>query len=159
MTLVPRSAGRSGRGSSARDLSAVGGVLAALVLLLILSSASDVGAWARSGSPTRGEVGEMAREPASSGATPPGGHLSGTLNATGNLTAALSRAILLVGLAAGAVVTLVWSRVAISWFSHDPSRKVQAKERARDAAIGSLVLVAAVSGLAWGLARFVLTGT
>lgn len=80
-------------------------------------------------------------------------------NATDNLTAALGRAVLLVGLAAGALVTLVWSRVAVSWFSHDPSRKVQAKERARDAAIGSLVLIAAVSGLAWGLARFVLTGS
>ena len=80
-------------------------------------------------------------------------------NATGNLSAAIGRAVLLVGLAAGGVVTLVWARVALSWFSHDPSRKVQAKERARDALVGSLVLLAAVSGLAWGLARWVLTGS
>lgn len=80
-------------------------------------------------------------------------------NATGNLTASLGRVVFLVGLAASAVVTLVWSRVALSWFSHDPSRKVQAKERARDALIGSMVLLAAVTGLAWGLAHWVLTGS
>lgn len=82
-----------------------------------------------------------------------------TPNATDNLTAALSRAVIIAGLAAGAVVTLVWCRVALSWFSHDASKKIQAKERARDALIGSLVLVAAVSGLAWGLVRYVLTGS
>ncbi len=89
----------------------------------------------------------------------PAGHLHPVgANATDNLTAALSRLLFIVGLAAGAVVTLVWARVALSWFSHDPTRKVQAKERARDALIGSLILVAAVSGLAWALARWVLTG-
>ena len=79
-------------------------------------------------------------------------------NATGNLTAALNRVLFLTGLVSGAVVTLVWVRVALSWFSHDPTRKVQAKERARDALLGSLVLLAAVTGLAWGLAHWVLTG-
>ncbi len=89
----------------------------------------------------------------------PAGHLGPAgANATDNLTAALNRLLFIVGLAAGAVVTLVWARVALSWFSHDPTRKVQAKERARDALIGSLILVAAVSGLAWALARWVLTG-
>ena len=89
----------------------------------------------------------------------PAGHLTPAgANATDNLTAALNRLLFIVGLAAGAVVTLVWARVALSWFSHDTTRKVQAKERARDALIGSLILVAAVSGLAWALARWVLTG-
>lgn len=83
---------------------------------------------------------------------------SATANATGNLSAVLNRAVVLVGIAASGVVTLVWSRVAISWFSHDPTKKVQAKERARDALVGSMVLLAAVSGLAWGLAHWVLTG-
>ncbi len=80
-------------------------------------------------------------------------------NATGNLSAVLNRGVILVGIAASGVITLVWSRVAISWFSHDPTKKVQAKERARDALVGSMVLLAAVSGLAWGLAHWVLTGT
>lgn len=79
-------------------------------------------------------------------------------NATGNLSVVFGRAVFLVGVAAAGVVTLVWSRVAVSWFSHDPSRKVQAKERARDALIGTVILLAAVSGLAWGLAQWVLTG-
>ncbi len=85
--------------------------------------------------------------------------LTGTsTNATQNLSAVLDRAVLLVSIAAAGVITLVWSRVALSWFSHDPSKKVQAKERARDALVGSAILLAAVSGLAWGLASWVLTG-
>jgi|GEM_PF-6373188 len=80
-------------------------------------------------------------------------------NATENLTQALNRLVLLASLGAGAIVSLAWARVAVSWFSHDPMKKVTAKERARDAAIGSLVLLAAVSGLAWALAHWVLTGT
>ena len=79
-------------------------------------------------------------------------------NVTGNLTAALGRLVLLVSLGAGAMVTLAWARVALSWFSHDATKKLAAKERARDAAVGSLILVLAVSGLAWGLAHWVVTG-
>lgn len=79
-------------------------------------------------------------------------------NATQNLSSVLNRAVVLVSIAAAGVITLVWSRVALSWFSHDPSKKVQAKERARDALVGSAILLAAVSGLAWGLASWVLTG-
>ncbi len=91
------------------------------------------------------------------GPVPPAPHA--VTNATGNLSAVLNRGVILVGIAASGVITLVWSRVAISWFSHDPTKKVQAKERARDALVGSMVLLAAVSGLAWGLAHWVLTGT
>lgn len=93
-------------------------------------------------------VGDLGRSPPAASAP----------NATGNLTASLGRLVLLVSLAAGAVITLAWSRVAVSWFSHDATKKVQAKERARDALVGSLILVAAVTGLAWGLAQWVLTG-
>ena len=79
-------------------------------------------------------------------------------NVTGNLSAALGRLVLLVSLGAGAMVTLAWARVALSWFSHDATKKLAAKERARDAAVGSLILVLAVSGLAWGLVHWVVTG-
>ncbi len=38
------------------------------------------------------------------------------------------------------------------------TKKVQAKERARDALIGTLVFTAAITGLAWSLAQWVITG-
>ncbi len=76
-----------------------------------------------------------------------------------NFTAALNRLVELVGLAGSAILTLVWARVALSWFSNDLTKKIQAKDRARDALIGTLLFVAAVSGLVWGLAHWVVTGT
>lgn len=80
-------------------------------------------------------------------------------NATGNLSASLNRLVVIASVAAGAVVTLAWIRVGISWFSNDPTKKVTAKDRARDAALGTFILLAAVTGLAWGLAHWVLTGS
>lgn len=83
--------------------------------------------------------------------TPPG--------AVANFTAAIDRLVELVGLAGSGILALVWARVALSWFSNDVTKKVQAKDRARDALIGSLLFTAAISGLIWGLAHWVVTGT
>lgn len=83
----------------------------------------------------------------------------GPSSAVANFTAAINRLVELVGLAGSGILALVWARVAISWFSNDVSKKVQAKDRARDALIGSLLFTAAVTGLVWGLAHWVVTGT
>lgn len=96
---------------------------------------------------------------ASGGAKPVGLSMKGAGNATGNLSESLNRLVLIASLAAGAIVTLAWVRVGISWFSNDPTKKVGAKDRARDAAFGTFILLAAVSGLAWGLAHWVLMGS
>jgi len=76
-----------------------------------------------------------------------------------NFTAAINRLVQLVGLAGSGILALVWARVALSWFSNDISKKVQAKDRARDALIGTLLFTAAVTGLVWGLAHWVITGS
>ena len=76
----------------------------------------------------------------------------------GNFSASIGRLVELVGVAGSGLIALVWARVALSWFSHDITKKVQAKERARDALIGTLLFVAALTGLVWGLAHWVLTG-
>jgi hypothetical protein len=76
-----------------------------------------------------------------------------------NFTAAINRLVELVGLAGGGILALVWARVALSWFSNDVTKKIQAKDRARDAMIGTLLFVAAVSGLIYGLAHWVVTGS
>jgi hypothetical protein len=79
-------------------------------------------------------------------------------SAIANFSAAMQRLVGLVAAGAGAILALVWARVALSWFSNDVTKKVQAKDRARDALVGSLILVAALSGLVWALAQWVLTG-
>jgi hypothetical protein len=76
-----------------------------------------------------------------------------------NFSASINRLVELLGVAGSGLLALVWARVALSWFSHDLTKKVQAKERARDALIGTLLFVAALTGLIWGLAHWVLTGT
>ncbi|MGI0156145.1 MAG: hypothetical protein ACREDE_08485 [Thermoplasmata archaeon] len=75
-----------------------------------------------------------------------------------NFSASIGRLVELLGVAGSGLLALVWARVALSWFSHDVTKKVQAKDRARDALIGSLLFVAALTGLVWGLAHWVLTG-
>ena len=79
-------------------------------------------------------------------------------SAVGNFSAAIDRLVDLVGVAGSGLLALVWARVALSWFSHDVTKKVQAKDRARDALVGTLLFVAALTGLIWGLAHWVLTG-
>jgi hypothetical protein len=76
-----------------------------------------------------------------------------------NFTAAINRLVELVGFAGGGILALVWARVALSWFSNDVTKKIQAKDRARDALVGTLLFVAAVSGLIYGLAHWVVTGS
>lgn len=78
--------------------------------------------------------------------------------AVANFTSAIDRLVELVGLAGSGILALVWARVALSWFSNDVTKKVQAKDRARDALVGTLLFVAAVTGLVWGLAHWVVTG-
>ncbi len=82
-----------------------------------------------------------------------------TSGAVANFTAAINRLVELVGLAGSGILALVWARVAFSWFSNDVTKKVQAKDRARDALVGTLLFTAAVTGLVWGLAHWVITGT
>ena len=79
--------------------------------------------------------------------------------ALANFSAALERLVTLVAAAGGGLLALVWTRVALSWFSNDVAKKVQAKDRARDALIGTLLFAAAVSGLVWGLAQWVVGGS
>lgn len=97
--------------------------------------------------------------PGGSASRPTAGSPSGNSSAVANLTAALNRLVTLLGASGAAVLSLVWARVALSWFTNDVGKKIQAKERARDALVGTLLFVAALTGLLWALARWVLTGS
>jgi hypothetical protein len=88
-------------------------------------------------------------------------HVSGasTNPSVSNFTTAIGRIVTLLGLSGSGLLAIVWTRVALSWFSNDVTKKIQAKERARDALIGTILFTAAVSGLLYGLAHWVVTGT
>jgi hypothetical protein len=92
--------------------------------------------------------------PGTTGAAPSPGS-----GAVANFTSAINRLVELVGLAGSGILALVWARVAFSWFSNDVTKKIQAKDRARDALVGTLLFTAAVTGLVWGLAHWVITGS
>ena len=100
--------------------------------------------------------------PASAG-TPVGGTPNAATPAPSapveNLSASVNRIVELLGVVGSGHLAIVWARVALSWFSHDVTKKVQAKERARDALVGTLLFTAALTGLIWGLAHWVLTGS
>ncbi len=116
------------------------GACAAAIAFAVIVSGCAPDAAARAGSP----------DPSRAGAT---------AGPVANFTAAINRLVELVALAGGGILALVWARVALSWFSNDVTKKIQAKDRARDALIGSLLFTAAVSGLIYGLAHWVVTGT
>jgi hypothetical protein len=78
--------------------------------------------------------------------------------AVANFSQVVNRIVVLLGLSGGGLLAIVWARVALSWFSNDVTKKIQAKDRARDALVGTLLFAAALSGLIWGLAQWVLTG-
>ncbi|MCI4339712.1 MAG: hypothetical protein L3K06_02645 [Thermoplasmata archaeon] len=90
-----------------------------------------------------------------------GGHgtAATTPSPVANFTAAISRMVSLLAVSGSGLLAIVWARVALSWFSNDVSKKIQAKDRARDALIGTAIFVAAISGLLWGVAHWVVTGT
>ena len=129
-------------GGPPRALRPVGWSAAALAVLV-------AGGLLGSAAPT----GPLARDPVLSGTT------ASANGSVANFTAAINRLVELVGLAGGGILALVWARVALSWFSNDVTKKIQAKDRARDALVGTLLFVAAVSGLIYGLAHWVVTGS
>lgn len=94
--------------------------------------------------------------PPATGAAAPAGATNPNV---ANFTSAINRAVELLGLSGAGLLAIVWARVALSWFSNDVTKKIQAKDRARDALIGTILFTAAVSGLLYGVAHWVVTGS
>ncbi|EQD43047.1 membrane protein, partial [mine drainage metagenome] len=133
----PRGGGGARMGAPPRRMTGRSGLaLASAVLAVALLAGPFPGALAPAHPPSTGTTRFVAA----------------TASAVANFTASLNRLVELLGLGGGAILSLVWARVAFSWFSNDVTKKVQAKDRARDALIGTLLFTAAVSGFVWGLA-------
>ena len=104
-------------------------------------------------------AGALAAPVGGTGAPLRGSTASPAPSPSANFTASVNRLVELVAGAGGGILALVWARVALSWFSNDVTKKVQAKDRARDALIGTLLFTAAITGAVYGLAHWVVTGS
>ena len=73
-----------------------------------------------------------------------GSSSSSNTNASQYLQGVANRAMIILGIIAGALVAALWIfRVAIPYFSSDSQKKAQAKENMLDAAIATIIIVMA----------------
>lgn len=57
------------------------------------------------------------------------------------------------------IIALLWIPIALGFFSSDETKKYEAKTRFKNAVIGTLIYVLAVSGLIYAISMYVATGT
>ncbi len=58
----------------------------------------------------------------------------------------------------GLIIAILWVPIAIGYFSRDLDRKADAKERTKDALIGTIIFVMAVSGVLYAVIHYIVVG-
>ncbi len=81
---------------------------------------------------------------------------TGTQNAT--VYQIIQRAFEIVVGISSLLIALLWVPIAIGYFSKDLDRKADAKERTKDALIGTIIFVMAVSGILYGVIHYIVVG-
>jgi hypothetical protein len=56
------------------------------------------------------------------------------------------------------LITLLWIPVALSFFSTDENKKYMAREKLKNATIGTIIYIMAVSGVLFAVFNYVVTG-
>jgi len=56
------------------------------------------------------------------------------------------------------LITLLWIPIALNFFSADENKKILARERLKDAAIGTVIFIMAISGILFAVFNYVVTG-
>ncbi len=85
-------------------------------------------------------------------------HELATAAATGSLTGITTRLMAVVIGISAVVIALLWIPIAFSFFSADEQKRYMAYSRARNAAIGTLIFVLAVSGTLYALFHYIAVG-
>ncbi len=70
----------------------------------------------------------------------------------------VQRAFGIIAGVAGLIVAILWVPIAIGYFSKDLDRKADAKERTKDALIGTVIFVMAVSGVLYAVVHYIVAG-
>ncbi len=76
-------------------------------------------------------------------------------NGSEYLQGVANRLMIILGIAGGVIIAVMWIFVGLEFFSSDPQKKAQAKDHMLYAAIGTLIVVMAVGGAIWYIARWV----
>ncbi|EQB68927.1 MAG: hypothetical protein M1462_08435 [Candidatus Thermoplasmatota archaeon] len=56
------------------------------------------------------------------------------------------------------LITLLWIPIALNFFSTDENKKIMARERLKNAAIGTVIYIMAISGILFTVFNYVVTG-
>ncbi|MCL4412270.1 MAG: hypothetical protein M1526_02815 [Candidatus Thermoplasmatota archaeon] len=70
----------------------------------------------------------------------------------------VQRAFGLVAGVSGLIIAILWVPIAVGYFSKDLDRKADAKERTKDALIGTVLFVMAISGVLYAVVHFIVVG-
>ncbi|MCL5790540.1 MAG: hypothetical protein M1375_01020, partial [Candidatus Thermoplasmatota archaeon] len=81
-----------------------------------------------------------------------------TLSGISELNAILGRGMDVLISISAVIIAVLWIPIAIGFFSADETRKYNAYEKLRNAAIGTAIYVMAVTGVIFGLFNFIITG-
>ncbi|WP_048161670.1 hypothetical protein [Thermoplasma acidophilum] len=57
------------------------------------------------------------------------------------------------------IISLLWIPIAIEFFSSDESKRMIARTRLKNAAIGTFIYILAVSGLLYAVFNYIITGS
>ncbi|MGP6220033.1 hypothetical protein [Caldiplasma sukawensis] len=57
------------------------------------------------------------------------------------------------------IIVIFWIFIALSFFSQDENRKMEAYARAKNGAIGTIIYIMAVSGILYALFKYIIVGS
>jgi|GEM_PF-673744 len=82
--------------------------------------------------------------------------------ATGNnsteINSIVQRAFDIVAGVSALIIAILWVPIAMGYFSKDLDRKADARERTKDALIGTIIFVMAVSGVLYAVIHYIVVG-
>ncbi len=82
----------------------------------------------------------------------------GAYNNASLLNVVMQRALGIIAGISGVIIAILWIPIAMGYFSKDLDRKADAKERTKDALIGTVIFVMAVSGVLYAVVHYIVTG-
>lgn len=81
-----------------------------------------------------------------------------TANNSTEINAIVQRAFGIVAGVSGLIIAILWVPIAIGYFSKDLDRKADAKERTKDALIGTIIFVMAITGVLYAVIHYIVAG-
>jgi hypothetical protein len=83
---------------------------------------------------------------------------SAAVNNATAINGIVQRAFGIIAGISGLIIAILWIPIAVGYFSKDMDRKADAKERTKDALIGTVIFVMAVSGVLYAVVHYIVAG-